>query len=169
MPYSYHLNNISSPLFTSLKMLFIATKVCDVSPCTSTGVHSAAGGAETLAPLHSCCSAGNRVQCGATGDARQPHSWHHAEGIPVNLPSPQRVSLLMHNLENLNFHPQEGDLLYFPRGTIHEASTPAGVDHSTHLTISTYQKTYGSSLEAITSKLLLILILSHRDVNLFFS
>lgn len=36
---------------------------------------------------------------------------------------------------------KEGDLLYFPRGTIHQASTPAGVDHSTHLTISTYQRT----------------------------
>ncbi|KAG7483604.1 hypothetical protein MATL_G00040160 [Megalops atlanticus] len=34
-----------------------------------------------------------------------------------------------------------GDLLYFPRGTIHQADTPVGVDHSTHLTISTYQKT----------------------------
>uniref|UniRef100_A0A3P8VAR8 Bifunctional lysine-specific demethylase and histidyl-hydroxylase n=1 Tax=Cynoglossus semilaevis TaxID=244447 RepID=A0A3P8VAR8_CYNSE len=33
-----------------------------------------------------------------------------------------------------------GDLLYFPRGTIHQASTPAGVEHSTHLTLSTYQR-----------------------------
>ncbi|XP_029375290.1 ribosomal oxygenase 2 isoform X2 [Echeneis naucrates] len=33
-----------------------------------------------------------------------------------------------------------GDLLYFPRGTIHQASTPAGVNHSTHLTLSTYQR-----------------------------
>lgn len=32
-----------------------------------------------------------------------------------------------------------GDLLYFPRGTIHQAETPIGVDHSTHLTLSTYQ------------------------------
>ncbi|XP_029923950.1 ribosomal oxygenase 2 [Myripristis murdjan] len=32
-----------------------------------------------------------------------------------------------------------GDLLYFPRGTIHQADTPVGVDHSTHLTLSTYQ------------------------------
>ncbi|KAM4620252.1 ribosomal oxygenase 2 isoform 2-T2 [Polymixia lowei] len=32
-----------------------------------------------------------------------------------------------------------GDLLYFPRGTIHQADTPEGVDHSTHLTLSTYQ------------------------------
>ncbi|XP_060911722.1 ribosomal oxygenase 2 [Labrus mixtus] len=35
---------------------------------------------------------------------------------------------------------KEGDLLYFPRGTIHQASTPAGVHHSTHLTLSTYQR-----------------------------
>ncbi|XP_029957605.1 ribosomal oxygenase 2-like [Salarias fasciatus] len=33
-----------------------------------------------------------------------------------------------------------GDLLYFPRGTIHQAETPAGVPHSTHLTLSTYQR-----------------------------
>ncbi|KAA8586368.1 hypothetical protein FQN60_000204 [Etheostoma spectabile] len=40
-----------------------------------------------------------------------------------------------------------GDLLYFPRGTIHQASTPAGVDHSTHLTLSTYQRmTWGDLL-----------------------
>ncbi|KAI7793428.1 putative bifunctional lysine-specific demethylase and histidyl-hydroxylase MINA-like, partial [Triplophysa rosa] len=36
---------------------------------------------------------------------------------------------------------QAGDLLYFPRGTIHQANTPSGVDHSTHLTLSTYQNT----------------------------
>ncbi|KAJ8267130.1 hypothetical protein GJAV_G00138820 [Gymnothorax javanicus] len=34
-----------------------------------------------------------------------------------------------------------GDLLYFPRGTVHQADTPVGVEHSTHLTISTYQQT----------------------------
>ncbi|XP_064413341.1 ribosomal oxygenase 2 isoform X2 [Latimeria chalumnae] len=32
-----------------------------------------------------------------------------------------------------------GDLLYFPRGTIHQADTPSEVSHSTHVTISTYQ------------------------------
>ncbi|KAB0407658.1 hypothetical protein E2I00_019593 [Balaenoptera physalus] len=32
-----------------------------------------------------------------------------------------------------------GDLLYFPRGTIHQADTPSGLVHSTHVTISTYQ------------------------------
>ncbi|XP_063059001.1 ribosomal oxygenase 2 [Engraulis encrasicolus] len=32
-----------------------------------------------------------------------------------------------------------GDLLYFPRGTIHQADTPADVEHSTHITLSTYQ------------------------------
>uniref|UniRef100_A0A672QZH5 Bifunctional lysine-specific demethylase and histidyl-hydroxylase n=1 Tax=Sinocyclocheilus grahami TaxID=75366 RepID=A0A672QZH5_SINGR len=38
-----------------------------------------------------------------------------------------------------NFILQPGDLLYFPRGTIHQADTPAGVERSTHLTLSTYQ------------------------------
>ncbi|XP_024413974.2 ribosomal oxygenase 2 isoform X3 [Desmodus rotundus] len=32
-----------------------------------------------------------------------------------------------------------GDLLYFPRGTIHQADAPPGLAHSTHVTISTYQ------------------------------
>ncbi|XP_069060877.1 ribosomal oxygenase 2 isoform X3 [Pleurodeles waltl] len=32
-----------------------------------------------------------------------------------------------------------GDFLYFPRGTIHQADTPIGISHSTHVTISTYQ------------------------------
>ncbi|XP_017401690.1 ribosomal oxygenase 2 isoform X3 [Cebus imitator] len=32
-----------------------------------------------------------------------------------------------------------GDLLYFPRGTIHQADTPVGLAHSTHVTLSTYQ------------------------------
>ncbi|MEE6468269.1 hypothetical protein FKM82_008236 [Ascaphus truei] len=35
---------------------------------------------------------------------------------------------------------EPGDLLYFPRGVIHHAHTPAGSSHSTHVTISTYQK-----------------------------
>ncbi|KAK7125227.1 hypothetical protein R3I93_020801 [Phoxinus phoxinus] len=34
---------------------------------------------------------------------------------------------------------QAGDLLYFPRGTIHQADTPPDVARSTHLTLSTYQ------------------------------
>nr|XP_033799491.1 ribosomal oxygenase 2 isoform X5 [Geotrypetes seraphini] len=34
---------------------------------------------------------------------------------------------------------EPGDILYFPRGTIHQADTPAGGLHATHLTISTYQ------------------------------
>ncbi|XP_069617098.1 ribosomal oxygenase 2 [Ranitomeya imitator] len=36
---------------------------------------------------------------------------------------------------------KEGDMLYFPRGTIHEAETPGNSPHSTHVTISTYQNT----------------------------
>ncbi|CAK6441579.1 unnamed protein product [Pipistrellus nathusii] len=39
----------------------------------------------------------------------------------------------------LEFTLKAGDLLYFPRGTIHQADTPPGLAHSTHLTISTYQ------------------------------
>ncbi|KAM3935777.1 ribosomal oxygenase 2 [Leptodactylus fuscus] len=34
---------------------------------------------------------------------------------------------------------KEGDMLYFPRGTIHQADTPENSPHSTHVTISTYQ------------------------------
>lgn len=40
---------------------------------------------------------------------------------------------------------QEGDLLYFPRGTVHQAHTLPGAP-STHLTISTYQKMAWSDL-----------------------
>nr|DBA34404.1 TPA: hypothetical protein GDO54_001963 [Pyxicephalus adspersus] len=36
---------------------------------------------------------------------------------------------------------KEGDLLYFPRGVIHQADTPASSSHSTHVTISCYQNT----------------------------
>jgi peptidylprolyl isomerase len=35
----------------------------------------------------------------------------------------------------------QGDLLYFPRGTIHQARTPGDAPLSHHLTLSTYQKT----------------------------
>jgi ribosomal protein L16 Arg81 hydroxylase len=39
---------------------------------------------------------------------------------------------------------QPGDILYFPRGVVHQARTPSSstesVDYSTHITISTYQK-----------------------------
>ncbi|XP_006868658.1 PREDICTED: bifunctional lysine-specific demethylase and histidyl-hydroxylase MINA isoform X2 [Chrysochloris asiatica] len=38
-----------------------------------------------------------------------------------------------------DFTLKPGDLLYFPRGTIHQADTPPGLAHSTHVTISTYQ------------------------------
>uniref|UniRef100_A0A8C5KY78 Bifunctional lysine-specific demethylase and histidyl-hydroxylase n=1 Tax=Jaculus jaculus TaxID=51337 RepID=A0A8C5KY78_JACJA len=38
-----------------------------------------------------------------------------------------------------DFTLKPGDLLYFPRGTIHQAVTPPGLAHSTHVTISTYQ------------------------------
>ena len=38
---------------------------------------------------------------------------------------------------------QPGDLLYFPRGTVHEAEAVGSKEHSTHVTISTYQHKYG--------------------------
>lgn len=56
-----------------------------------------------------------------------------------------KIVLVFFSQVNHLISPQEGDLLYFPRGTIHQASTPAGVDHSTHLTLSTYQRTYEDS------------------------
>lgn len=37
------------------------------------------------------------------------------------------------------FFPQPGDLLYFPRGVIHQAKTQSD-SHSTHISISTYQQ-----------------------------
>ncbi|XP_054262070.1 ribosomal oxygenase 1-like [Macrosteles quadrilineatus] len=36
---------------------------------------------------------------------------------------------------------EPGDLLYFPRGFIHQASTPVEGHHSLHITLSAYQKT----------------------------
>ncbi|KAM8834881.1 ribosomal oxygenase 2 [Synchiropus picturatus] len=58
-----------------------------------------------------------------------------------------------------------GDLLYFPRGTIHQAITPAGVDHSTHLTLSTYQRTsWGDLLLDVFPSMLLDK--SRTDVSL---
>ncbi len=43
---------------------------------------------------------------------------------------------------------QTGDILYFPRGIIHQANTPANETNSfsTHITISTYQNLYLISL-----------------------
>ncbi|KAG7160252.1 Ribosomal oxygenase 1-like [Homarus americanus] len=44
---------------------------------------------------------------------------------------------------------EEGDLLYFPRGFVHQANT-VGNTHSLHMTISTYQKnTWGHLLEKL--------------------
>lgn len=44
---------------------------------------------------------------------------------------------------------EPGDLLYFPRGFIHQAECQGGV-HSLHLTLSTYQRnTWGDFLEAV--------------------
>ncbi|KAM8820909.1 ribosomal oxygenase 2 [Eudromia elegans] len=51
-----------------------------------------------------------------------------------NVESEDRIGNATHE-----FVLKPGDLLYFPRGTIHQADTPLGVSHSTHVTISTYQ------------------------------
>ncbi|XP_042074813.1 ribosomal oxygenase 2 isoform X2 [Haplochromis burtoni] len=52
--------------------------------------------------------------------------------------------IMSQNKATVQYHqPQRfkaGDLLYFPRGTIHQARTPAGVNCSIHLTLSTYQR-----------------------------
>ncbi|NXG00364.1 RIOX2 oxygenase, partial [Sakesphorus luctuosus] len=51
-----------------------------------------------------------------------------------NVESEERIGNPTHE-----FILKPGDLLYFPRGTIHQADTPLGTSYSTHLTISTYQ------------------------------
>ncbi|XP_028398568.1 ribosomal oxygenase 1-like [Dendronephthya gigantea] len=49
---------------------------------------------------------------------------------------------------------EPGDLLYFPRGTIHQADTLDG-PHSLHITLSTYQKTsWGDFMEELLPKAL---------------
>ncbi|KAI8520512.1 hypothetical protein Bbelb_002660 [Branchiostoma belcheri] len=59
---------------------------------------------------------------------------------------------------------EAGDMLYFPRGTVHQADTPAGTQHSTHVTISTYQRnSYG---DLLTSTLpMLVQSVMDRDVG----
>ncbi|XP_019617139.1 PREDICTED: bifunctional lysine-specific demethylase and histidyl-hydroxylase MINA-like [Branchiostoma belcheri] len=59
---------------------------------------------------------------------------------------------------------EAGDMLYFPRGTVHQADTPAGSQHSTHVTISTYQRnSYG---DLLTSTLpMLVQSVMDRDVG----
>uniref|UniRef100_A0A8D0AZB8 Bifunctional lysine-specific demethylase and histidyl-hydroxylase n=1 Tax=Salvator merianae TaxID=96440 RepID=A0A8D0AZB8_SALMN len=51
-----------------------------------------------------------------------------------NMEPEEKIGLPTHD-----FLLKPGDLLYFPRGTIHQADTPPGASHSTHVTISTYQ------------------------------
>uniref|UniRef100_H2YR66 Bifunctional lysine-specific demethylase and histidyl-hydroxylase n=1 Tax=Ciona savignyi TaxID=51511 RepID=H2YR66_CIOSA len=47
-----------------------------------------------------------------------------------------------------------GDVLYFPRGTIHQAKSIKGTGHSTHLTISTYeQQTWSDYIASIVPSL----------------
>ncbi|CAB4043787.1 bifunctional lysine-specific demethylase and histidyl-hydroxylase NO66, partial, partial [Paramuricea clavata] len=53
---------------------------------------------------------------------------------------------------------EPGDLLYFPRGTIHQADTLDG-PHSLHITLSTYQRTcWGDFMEELLPKALQIAI-----------
>ena len=47
---------------------------------------------------------------------------------------------------------EPGDLLYFPRGTIHQASTLPD-SHSLHITVSTFQKnSWADLLEKVSSQ-----------------
>lgn len=57
---------------------------------------------------------------------------------------------------------QTGDILYFPRGVIHQANTPANEknSYSTHVTISTYQNLY------LFSNHIIIIFLSHKYLNI---
>lgn len=58
----------------------------------------------------------------------------------------------------LNIELEPGDMLYFPRGTIHQASTPDDV-HSLHITVSTYQKnTWADFLEKLIPRSLEVAI-----------
>lgn len=51
----------------------------------------------------------------------------------------------------LEVHLKAGDILYFPRGFIHQASTVPG-EHSLHITISAYQRnSWADLLEKVTS------------------
>lgn len=76
-----------------------------------------------------------------------------------------------------NFHPDEigepilertlnpGDLMYFPRGTIHQATTVPGF-HSLHITLSVYQKTaYGDLMEILLPRALERAIISNLDLR----
>lgn len=75
--------------------------------------------------------------------------------------APRTESEMLARESSGNFSPDEigepilektleaGDLLYFPRGTIHEARTVAG-SHSLHITLSVYQKTsFGDLMEIL--------------------
>lgn len=75
--------------------------------------------------------------------------------------APRTTNEMLPRVSSGNFTPDEigepiiertleaGDLLYFPRGTIHEARTVPG-HHSLHITLSVYQKTsFGDLLEIL--------------------
>ncbi|XP_066287399.1 ribosomal oxygenase 2-like isoform X2 [Branchiostoma lanceolatum] len=68
---------------------------------------------------------------------------------PVDLPRDYSRDLEQDSIgkPTHDFVLEAGDMLYFPRGTVHQADTPAGSQHSTHVTISTYQQnSYGDLL-----------------------
>lgn len=75
--------------------------------------------------------------------------------------APRTQNDMLARVSSGNFKPEEigepilektleaGDLMYFPRGTIHEARTVPG-SHSLHITLSVYQKTsFGDLLEIL--------------------
>lgn len=77
----------------------------------------------------------------------------------VELPQEYSGDLSENEIGNaiMDFILKPGDLLYFPRGTIHQADTVLNEDdsHSTHITVSTYQcHTWGDYLLSVFPTLL---------------
>jgi len=75
----------------------------------------------------------------------------------VELPQEYSKDLLPEQIGNPthDFVLKAGDLLYFPRGTIHQAVASSSQTHSTHITISTYQHhSWGDYLNSIFPELL---------------
>ncbi|XP_035686859.1 ribosomal oxygenase 2-like, partial [Branchiostoma floridae] len=85
---------------------------------------------------------------------------------PVDLPRDYSRDLEQDNIgqPTHDFVLEAGDMLYFPRGTVHQADTPAGSQHSTHVTISTYQhNSYGDLLSSALP--ILVQTVMDRDVG----
>jgi hypothetical protein len=75
----------------------------------------------------------------------------------IELPQEYSKDLLPEQIGNPthDFVLKAGDLLYFPRGTIHQAVASSSNTHSTHITISTYQHhTWGDYLNSVFPELL---------------